>query len=142
MTITDDDMGSALVETILLILVLFVPLVVLLGTLARVHQAALAVTTAAREAGSAGVAALEPRSAVTSARRVAALVLRDQSLRPDDAKVHVGGAGAFRRGARIEVGVAYPVRVLDVPFLSQGAGPAVWVRASHAAYVDPYRSRP
>lgn len=134
--------GSALVETILLIVVLLVPLVWMLGALATVHRAALGVAAAAREAGSAAASATDPVSAARLSDEAAATALRNQSLAAADARVEVSGLSSFGRGSRISVRVAYPVRLLDVPFVGDRFGPALWVRASHLAHVDPYRSVP
>lgn len=134
--------GAALVEALLLILVLFVPLVALLSGLARVHAAALGVTAAAREAGSAAVEAPDAAGAARLGRAAAASALNNQSLQPKDARLDLSGTASLDRGAAVEVRVAYPVRLFDIPLVSRGAGPILWVRASHRAHVDLYRSFP
>lgn len=134
--------GSTLVETILLVLILLVPLIWMLGALARVHRAALGVTAAAREAGAAAASAGDPAAAVRLADHSAGTALRNQALAPRRARVELRGVSSFGRGARIEARVVYPVRMLHIPFVASAVGPVVWVRASHAAYVDRYRSFP
>lgn len=133
------ERGSALTETLLLVLVLFVPVLSLLGALARIHGAALAVTSAAREGASAAVAARDGMAAAAELHRVVATTLDGQGLQPRRAVVALDGAAGFARGSKVSVRVAYPVRVVKIPF-TRLAGPIVWVRASHAAHVDPYRS--
>ena len=133
--------GHALVEVILLLLVTFVPLVSLLGALSRVHRAALAVTAATREAGTAATSATgaTARKAATSA---AVAAMEDQGLPAASMRISLSTSTRFERGAEIHVRVAYPVPVLGIPFIAKAAGPSIWVRASHTAHVDPYRSAP
>lgn len=134
--------GSTLVETILLVLLLMVPLVWTLGALGGIHRAALGVTAAAREAATAAVSASDATSAASLAEEAVAVALLDQEMSPGTSRVTLAGLASFGRGASVEVRVAYPVRVLRVPFLRDAVAPAIWVRASHVAQVDPYRSTP
>ena len=133
------ERGSALIETLLLVVVLFVPVLSLLGALARIHGAALAVTSAARDGGTAAAAAQDAAAAAAESRRAVANTLDRQGLEPGRVVVRLDGAAGFDRGSRVGVRVAYPVRVLQMPF-TRDAGPVVWVSASHTAHVDPYRS--
>lgn len=134
--------GSTLVETILLVLLLIVPLIWTLGALAAIHRAALGVTTAAREAGTAAVSGSDATAASVLADEAALLALRDQEMDPRRSRVALAGLSSFQRGSRVQVRVAYPVRILSVPFLRGAVGPVIWVRASHVAQVDLYRSAP
>lgn len=134
--------GSSLVETILLVLVMFIPLLALLGALARVHRAALGVTAAAREAATAAGAASGGDAAGHMAREAGATALRGHGLEWQRGVVSLAGIGSFGRGVEIQARVAYPVRLVSVPFLSDVGGPLLWVRASHVARVEPYRSVP
>lgn len=129
-------------ETILLVLVMFVPLVALLGALSSVHRAALGVTAAAREAGAAAVAAPEGESAGRMALIAGATALRGHGLDSRRGSISLAGLGSFARGAEIQARVAYPVRLASIPFVADAGGPVLWVRASHVALVDPYRSVP
>jgi hypothetical protein len=138
---TRAEEGSALIETILLGLLLFVPVVWALGILADLHRGALAATAAAREAGfdaarSSDVA--EAESAVAAAVQQAFL---DHGLDAEDARVRWVPRGGLERGEAVEVHVSYPVTVLQAPLLGRVAGPSVWVNAEHVARVDPFRSR-
>lgn len=134
------ERGSALIETLLLVLVLFVPVLSLLGALARIHGAALTVTSAAREGGNAAAAAADGTIAASRLQRAVATTLDAQGLEPRSAVVTLDASASLDRGSRIGVRVAYPVRVLQIPFTGQ-AGPIVWVNAAHTAHVDPYRSK-
>lgn len=131
-----------MVEVLLLMLVTFVPLIALVSASARVHQAALGVTAAAREAGSAAVSGVDLTAARERAAVAALAAMRDQQMSTAGARVSVSTSSEFGRGAEVHVRVSYPVRVLAIPFASDAVGPSVWVRASHVAHVDPYRSRP
>lgn len=134
--------GNALVEVVLLVLVTFVPLVMLLTTLARVHEAALGVTAAAREAGTAAASGTDIGIARSSATASVAGAVQDHGMHTGEMRMSVSSSTRFERGASVHVRVSYPVRVLDIPFVADAVGPAVWVRASHTAFVDPYRSAP
>ncbi len=137
---TPRERGMATVETLLLGLLLLVPLVWALGVLSELHRAALAGAAAAREAGFDAA-----RSATTAEaqRRIDAAVagaFADHGLDPAAARVEWTTRG-LERGGSVEVRVSYPTPVVQAPFLGSVSGPAVWVRASHVARVDPYRSR-
>lgn len=133
--------GQSTVESLLLGLLFLVPIIWLLGVLADVHRAALASTTAAREAGfEAGRS-----STYADARREVAQAIEESfvnhGLEPARAEVALEASG-LERGGMIEVEVEYPVTILQAPFLGRIAGPSVWIRARHVAVVDPYRSKP
>lgn len=136
-----NERGSALVETLLLGLVLLIPLIWVLGTLAEVHRAALATTTAAREAGFDAARAATPLDAQRRIDAAVASALADHGVDPDGAWVEWTPAG-LERGSAVEVRVVYDVPVLHLPLLGSVPGPSIPVSASHLARVDPYRSRP
>ena len=132
--------GMSTVETLLLGLLLTVPLVWGLGVLSELHRAALAGTAAAREAG---FDAARSSTIAEAERRIDAAVaaaFADHGLDPSDARVQWTTQG-LERGGTVEVRVSYPTPVVQAPFLGSVSGPSVWVRASHIARVDPYRSR-
>lgn len=88
------DAGSAIVEFVFVAVVIMVPLVYLIASVATVQRTQLAVTQAARDAGRAFATS---DNAVAARARVAAavrLALHDQGL-PDDASVRFVAA---RRG--------------------------------------------
>lgn len=134
--------GFALVETILLGLLLLVPLIWVLTVLADLHRTALAATAAVREAGFEAARSTDPAEAARAVERAVGEAFANQGLDPRVARVEIGGVSGLARGAPIEVEVSYPVTVLQAPLLGRVAGPSIWVRASHIARIDPYRSRP
>jgi hypothetical protein len=136
-----DDSGMALVETILLSLVLLVPLVWALGVLADVHRGALATTAAAREGALAAARADSFDEALQDLESSIAYALADHGLDFESARVKSSVPRQRTRGALVEVEVAYPVAVLQAPFLGRVAGPSVAVRSANVVRIDPYRSR-
>ncbi len=132
--------GMATLETLLLSLLLIVPLIWTLVLLATLHRTALAATSAVREAGAAAVRAGDRVAATTSARAAIEMALQDQDVDVGRARAEVV-LGDLTRGGEVEVRISYPVRVFSLPFLGRVGGPAVWVRASHVAQLDRYRSR-
>jgi hypothetical protein len=133
------ESGQAVIETILLGLLFLVPLVWLLGVLADVHRTSLAASAAVRAAGFEAAGSTTSSEAALAIDEAVARALVDHGLDPSDAVVEWGSS--LGRGDRVEVEVGYPVPVGQAPFLGRIGGPAVWVRASHVARVDPYRSR-
>ena len=136
-----DDSGMALVETILLSLVLLVPLMWALGVLADVHRGALATTAAAREGALAAARADSFSDALQELQNSVAYAFADHGLDFDEARVKSSVPRQRTRGALVEVEVAYPVAVLQMPFVGRVAGPSVVVRAANVVRIDPYRSR-
>ena len=134
-----NERGTALVETLLLGLLLLAPLIWALGVLSEVHRAALATTTAAREAG---FDAARAATRSDAARRIDAAIanaLADHGVDPERARVR--WTSDLERGGAVELRVSYDVSVLQAPFLGSIGGPSISVTASHVARVDPYRSR-
>jgi hypothetical protein len=138
---SSDDSGMALVETILVSLVLLVPLVWALGVLADVHRGALATTAAAREGALAAARADGFADALHDLENSVAYAMADHGLDFENARVKSSVPRRRIRGALVEVEVAYPVSVLQAPFLGRVAGPSVVVRAKNVVRIDPYRSR-
>lgn len=128
-------------ETILLGLVLLAPLIWLLTVLGAVHSAALATSTAAREAGLEVGRAIDARSARLSMERAVSIALQDQELDPSSARVEAAWAPGLARGTAVQIQVAYPVPVLSAPFLGSISKPVLWIEATHVARIDPFRSR-
>lgn len=134
------EAGLATIETLLLGLLLIVPLVWGLGVLSELHRAALAGAAAAREAG---FDAARSSDRAEAERRIEAAVtaaFEDHGLDASAARVEWTTRG-LERGGTVEVRVSYPTPVFQAPLLGSVSGAAVWVRASHVARVDPYRSR-
>jgi hypothetical protein len=135
------EAGQALIETIMLGLLMLVPLVWTLGVLAELHRGALAVTSAAREAGFDAAHSSAPPAAARAVDDAVRHAIADQGLDPRRARA-TWSVGAFTRGQAVEVRVAYPVAVLQAPVLGSVGGPVIWVRATHIARLDPFGSRP
>jgi hypothetical protein len=139
--VTSDERGQALIESVLLGMLLILPIVWALMVLADVHRAALAATSAAREAGFDAARSGDLTTADSSVDRAVGLALANHGLNADDSNVRWSAPDGLERGARIEVHVAYPVDVVRFPFLGEMFGPSIWVRATHIARVDPFASR-
>jgi hypothetical protein len=132
--------GFALIETLLLGLLFLIPLVWALGVLAELHQAALASTAAAREAGIDAARASNMVDAGMAVEDAVARAFADEGLEAGDAHVAWSAGAGLERDGTVEVEVSYPVTVLQAPLLGQVSGPSIWVRAAHSVRVDPYRS--
>lgn len=133
--------GQAVIETLLFGLLLLAPLVWTLGVLAEMHRSALAVSSAAREAGFDAARSNQMAAARLAVDEAVARAFRDHGIDPADARVRWSAAPGLPRGGAVEVEVSYPVTVLQAPFLGRVAGPSVVVRARHVSRIDPYRSR-
>jgi hypothetical protein len=133
--------GQALIESVLLGLVLLVPIVWGLMVLTDVHRAALASTSAAREAGFDAARSIDLSAAEDSIERAARLALENHGLDADEATVRWSAPQGLERGATVEVRIAIPVRVIRFPFADISSGPSVWVKSTHVARVDPFASR-
>jgi hypothetical protein len=136
-----DEEGQALIESILLGLLLLVPIVWGLMVLTNVHRAALASTSAAREAGFDAVRSIDLSTADESIEQAARLALENHGLDSDEATVRWSAPRGLARGATVEVRIGIPVRVMRLPFTEISSGPSVWIRSTHVARVDPFASR-
>jgi len=136
-----DERGHALIESIVLGLVLLVPVVWMLSVFADLHAAALATTSAAREAGFEAARASDSVSADRAIARLVSATVADHDLDPRLATVRWTPVEGWRRGGTIQVVVAYEVPVFQAPLLGQITDPAIPVNASHVATLDRYRSR-
>lgn len=134
------EAGSGLIETILLSLLFFIPLLWTLMTLSEIHRAALATSAAAREAGSDAARASSPSEAAFAVERAVAQAFIDQGLDPAKAVIRWSGS-PLDRGRGVKVRVSLPVAVFRAPFIGRVAGPAIWINASHLARVDPFGSK-
>lgn len=138
-----DDRGSALVEFVALAVLLLVPLVYVVTTVARVQAAAMAATAAAREAGRAYVTSASTAQADARARAAAALALADQGLEPAPSTLVLTCrlGPCLAPGSRVLVSVRVPVRLPGVPDALGGGGLVIPVRATHVSTVDVHRAR-
>lgn len=133
--------GQAVIETILIGLLLLAPLIWTLTVLADLQRGALAATAAAREAGFEAARSMSWQDAARAVDQAVAQAFRDHGLDVSQAEVRWAAERGLPRGGVVEVRVSYPVSVARVPFLGRLRRPAVWVRASHTARSDRYRSR-
>lgn len=137
------DAGSAVVEFLGLALLLLVPLVYLILTLARVEAAVFAAEGAAREAGRLVVSAADDEEAASRAARAVELAFADQGIdvRGADAlTLTCDDAPCVTPGGRVVVEVRAVVPLPGVPQFVLGAVPAqVPVAAQYVASVDEFR---
>jgi hypothetical protein len=142
-----DDSGSAILEFIFLAVVVLVPLIYLIASVATVQRSILGVREASREAGRAFATA--DSSAVAGARASAAvrLALANQGL-PDDATVRFVDPSAPcdgpSIGASLTPGAEFAICVLrhaelpGVPTLVQGRG--ITTVGRYVVHVDDFRA--
>ncbi len=142
-----DDGGSAIVEFVFVAVVVMIPLVYFLASVAVVQRSRLAVSQAAREAGRAY--ATSERAGDTDGRVRAAvrIALADQGL-PDTATVRVVASGAdcagaavvprFHAGAEFTVCVSRRLRLPGVPSVLSGRG--ITTVGAYVVHVDDYRT--
>ena len=146
------ESGSAVVEFVFLAILLVVPLLYLVMTLARVQAGAFAVSMAAREAGRAYVTSDSQAQAAPRARAAARLAFEDQGFgteqreRLDAARDLVLSCDAtpcLRPGGRLEVTATVVVPLPLVPALARDVVPLeVRLSATHLAVVDRFRAIP
>jgi hypothetical protein len=139
------EAGSALVEFVFLGVLLLVPLIYLVMTLARLQAGAYAASTAAREGARVFVTATSSPSAEPRARAAAQLAFEDQGFLPADGEVSVGcdGDPCLRPEGRVEVRATVRVPLPFVPAFARDVVPLeVPVSASHVGVVDRFREAP
>lgn len=146
MTRRDDDAGSALIEFVFVAVIVMVPLVYLIVSVAAVQRSELAVSQAAREAGRAFATADSAADALPRARAAVRIALQDEGL-SDDAEVRFVAAGAscndstttpvLDAGARFTVCVLRHVEIPGVPRFLSGRG--VTTVGEYVVHVDDYR---
>lgn len=134
------ERGQSLIETLLLGLFLMVPLLWGLGVLADLHRAALAATSAAREAGFEAARATDLQEARQAADRAIARAFLDHGMDSADVRVE-WSLSNLQRGQPVQIAISVPVNVVSAPFIGDVSGPSVWVHAKTVARIDPYRSR-
>jgi hypothetical protein len=137
------ERGQALIETILIGLILFVPLFWLLGVLSDMHRGALATASAVRDAGSEMSIASDMLSGTAAMDSAISQALTDQGLDPNGAEVRVSAPNGVARGARVTIEVSVPVQIAQAPLLGEAPwGPKIWIRSSLVTTVERYASRP
>jgi hypothetical protein len=137
--------GSAVVEFVFLTVLLLIPLIYLVLTLARIQAGTFAVSAAAREAGRAYVTAEQARDAEVRAQTAAGIAFEDQGFSPEEGSVSMrcDGRPCLRPEGRIEVSARVTVPLPLVPSFAREVVPlAVPISASHVAVVDRFREAP
>ena len=142
-----DDSGSAILEFIFLAVVVLVPLVYLIASVATVQRSMLGVREASREAGRAFATAASSDSARGRTTAAVRLALANQGL-PDDATVRFvepssscGGpevAPSLTAGAEFAICVSRRVELPGVPTLVQGRG--IMTVGRYVVHVDDFRA--
>lgn len=139
----DPDRGSAVVEFLGVSLLLLVPIVYLVLTLAQVQAAAFAAEGAAREAGRLVARAGTLEEGASAARFAVELAFEDQGLEVDGAeslRITCAEEPCLTPGARVVVDVSTSVDLPLVPDFIAAAVPAtVPVSATHVAAVPEFR---
>lgn len=136
-----DDQGSAVVEFTVLAVCLMVPLVYVVLAIMRVQSAAMAVTTAAREAARAYSLASSESVGSARARTAMRISLEDQGVSPARATVSTEceSRPCLTPGATIAVEVSTRV---TLPMLPDSWPVSIPVSATHVATVDRFRASP
>ena len=134
------ESGNAMLEVLVLGLILLGPLLWLLTSLAAVHRAALATSSAAREGAFEAARAPDAMSARNAIDAASARALEDAGLDPARVRVTWDVPAGWPRGGEVAVKVSYQVPVMPPAFLGE-ITPSVGVSAVHVAEIDPFRSR-
>ena len=141
------DEGSAIIEFVFVAVVVMVPLMYLIASVAQVQRNQLAVTQAARDAGRAFATSDNADEAARRVHAAVRLALTDQGL-PNDATVRFVAPGAhcdahpitpqLAPGAQFAVCVIRHAHLLGVPSVVAGRG--ITTTAEYLVHVDDYRS--
>jgi hypothetical protein len=138
-----DDTGSAVVEFVLLGVLLLVPVVYLVVTLASLQAASFATDGGARAAARAFVTAHDEQAGRAAAADAVRLALLDHRLpAPDDAlTVACTQQPCLTPDGRVVVTVTVDVVLPGVPEMFDAVVPTrVTVRSTHVAAVDAFRA--
>lgn len=140
-----DEQGSAIVEFLTLGVLLLVPLIYLVLTVARIQAGAYAVSMAAREAGRAFVTATDEGSAFARADSAATIALDDHHFSRGEAEVTItcSTAPCLTPGGTVRVETRVLVPLPLIPVFARDVLPLeVPVTADAVATVDSYRATP
>jgi hypothetical protein len=139
------DEGSALIEFVFLAVVMLVPIVYLIVTLARIQAGTLAVEQGSREAGRVFATAPDAETGLNRARVAAALANRDQGFSaPATGQLTIACSATPcpSPGGRVTVHTELTVVLPGVPrFLAHVIPVSVTVAATHVAAVDAFARR-
>ena len=138
--LSDEESGSALVEFVFLAVVLMVPLVYLVLTMARVQAGAYATAAASREAGRAFITAESSEAAPARADAAARIAFADQGFENGDVTARCDDDPCLRPDGRVLVVARVVVPLPLVPSFVRSAVPLqVPISTSHLVTVDRYR---
>lgn len=139
-----DERGSAVVEFVTLGVLLLIPLVYLVMTLARVQAGAFAVSQAARESGRAFVTTDPGKDATARARAAAAIAFADHHFEGEGRLSWVcDGAPCLRPDGRVRTTATIRVPLPLVPAFVRDAVPStIAVSADQVSTVDRFRVLP
>jgi Flp pilus assembly protein TadG len=143
------DDGTAIIEFVFVAVIVMVPLVYLITSVATVQRSRLAVTQAARDAGRAFATSPTAARAPLRARAAVRLALADQGL-PDDAQLRFVAIGTpcdaasvtprLAPGAQFAVCVRRHVELPAVPSVLEGRG--ITTVGRYVVHIDDYRALP
>lgn len=139
-----DERGSAVVEFVVLGVLMLVPLIYLVMTMARLQAGAYAASAAAREAARGYVTARSPESAEPRALAAAGIAFADQGFAGGQGSLTMecDGSPCLRPEGRIELVATVTVPLPLVPAFARDLVPLeVPVSASHVAVVDRFRAQ-
>ena len=138
---TRSDEGSAIIEFIFLGVLLLVPLIYLVMTLARIQAGSYAVTTAAREAGRAFVTAPSGPDAGARATAAADIAFGDQGFAGlGTLEVSCSTTPCLTPDGRVETTARVTVPLPLIPSFARGVVPLeIPLTASHLSTVDRFR---
>lgn len=137
------DRGSALVEVVFLLVVLALPSIYLVSTVARLQAGAYAASAAAREAGRAFVTAPHEEAASGRAYAAAQLVFDAHGFSGGEGAVGIGCTTdpCLTPGSQVQVSVSVDVPLPLIPGFLDGVVPStVQLSSSHLEPVDRFRS--
>lgn len=140
-----DERGSAVVEFVTLGVLMLVPLVYLVMTMARLQAGAYAASAASREAARTFVTARSQESAEPRALAAAAIAFADQGFGGGQGvlRMECDATPCLRPEGRIEMVATVTVPLPFVPAFARDLVPLeVPVSATHVAVVDRFRAQP
>lgn len=136
-----DESGRAVVEFVFLGVLVLVPIVYLIVTLAAIQRASFAVSTAAREAGRVFVTAPTEEVAFQLGGTAGELTFEDYGLAGGQVAFVCDGSPCLRPEGRVEVTASVRVTLPLIPDALVGVLPAtVPIAATHVVTVDRFRA--
>lgn len=138
------ERGSAVVEFVFLGVLMIVPLVYLVMTLARIQAGTYAVTAAAREAGRAFVTASDEQAGEARAQAAAAIAFADHDFAGvGTVTISCRQQPCLRPGGRVGTAAQVTVPLPLVPSFARRVVPLeLPVSATHLSTVDTFREQP